>query len=319
MKVAQRSEANMSPNSLSRSDRIRLVQTVRESLFAESVEQADLILRTFGLDGLDLESEWQDYDPKVEIRQQVMNADNELLLDIASHLNLDGFNEERRVRLDDFDYLWRPGHIRLFVSHLAEHQGFAGEVVDELRTIQIDGFVAHTSIEPDLAWQVEIERALESCDAFVGLIHPGFSSSVWTQQEVGWALGRNVPSFMVSLGEVPAGFQAKQQASRADSTKPRTAADRVIVSLSKSRQFGEEVTDRVLASLQNARSYSDARDAAVRLNEMGSLSPRIIDGICKAFLENHEIHPRHVAVPVIVRILERHGRSLPKWPSSEES
>ena len=65
----------MSQNSLSRSVRIRLVQAVRESPFAESVEQADLILRTFGLDGLDLESEWQDYDPKVEIRQQVMNAD----------------------------------------------------------------------------------------------------------------------------------------------------------------------------------------------------------------------------------------------------
>jgi hypothetical protein len=81
------------------------VQAVRESLFAESVEQADLILRTFGLVGLDLESEWQDYDPKVEIRQQVLNADNEPFLDIASHLNLDGFSEERKVRLDDLGLL----------------------------------------------------------------------------------------------------------------------------------------------------------------------------------------------------------------------
>jgi hypothetical protein len=295
------------------------VQAVRDALFAESPEQADLVLRTFGLDGLNLESEWQNYDPRVEIRLEIMNADNELLLDIASHLNLDVINEERTVRSGGFGYLWLPDHIRLFVSHLAEHEEYAGKVVDELRTIQVDGFVAHTSIEPDLVWQVEIERALDSCDAFVGLVHPGFSESVWTQQEVGWALGRNLQIFMVSLGEMPAGFPAKQQASRADIRRPRTAADRVIVSLSRTRQFGEEVTNRVLNSLRSAGSYSDAKDAATRLDEMGSLSPRIIDGICEAFLDNDQIHPKHVAVPVITRILERHGRQLPQWSPPTEN
>lgn len=305
----------MPTNSLSRSDRIRLVATVRDALVADTVVQADLILRTFGLAGLDLESEWVNYDPRVEIRQQVMEADNELLLDIAAHLAIEGFAGEERMRSGDFDYLWLPGHIRVFISHLAEHQAFAAEVVEELRRLQIDGFVAHTSIDPDLTWQVEIERALDSCDAFAELIHPGSSRSVWIQQEVGWALGRNVPSFMVSIGEMPVGFQAKQQASRAREDRPRSAADRIVVSLSKSRQFGEEVTDRVLASLQNAGSYTDARDAAERLEAMGQLSPKILDGICKAYLDNNQIHPKHVSVPVITRILENHHRQLPQWRS----
>ncbi len=234
-----------------------------------------------------------------------------MLLDIAAHLAIEGFADKERKRSGDFDYLWLPGHIRVFISHLAEHQAFAAEVVEELRRLQIDGFVAHTSIEPDLAWQVEIERALDSCDAFAGLIHPGSSGSFWIQQEVGWALGRNVPSFMVSIGEMPVGFQAKQQASRTRGDRPRSAADRIIVSLSNSRQFGEEVTDRVLASLQNSRSYTDARDAAERLEAMGQLSPKILDGISKACIDNDQIHPNHVAVPIINRILEKHHRSSP--------
>jgi hypothetical protein len=286
---------------------------VREALFAESVEQADLILRTFGLDGLDLESEWHNYNPRTEIREQVTGADSELLLDVASHLVLEGFGVEERSPSGDFDYLWLPGHTRVFVSHLAEHQSFAGEVVEDLRRLQIDGFVAHTSIEPDHEWQIEIERALDSCEVFVGLLHPGFSESYWTQQEIGWALGRNVPTFMIALGEVPVGFKAKQQASRVRNMQPSSAADRIVVSLSKSRQFGEEVTERILASLQNARSFTDARDAAARLEEMGTLSPKILDGIYKAYLDNDQIHPHHVAAPIVARILENHGRELPEW------
>jgi hypothetical protein len=202
--------------------------------------------------------------------------------------------------------------IRVFICHLAKHQAFAADVVEVLRKLQVDGFVAHTSIEPDLEWQIEIQRALDSCDVFVGLLHPEFSKSYWTQQEVGWALGRGVPLCMVSLGEPPVGFPAKHQASRATDVQPFSAASRIIVSLSRSHSFGEEVTERVLDSLQNARSFTDARDAALQLLQMGQLSPRILDGICKAYIDNDQIHPSHVAVPHIRRILESHGRQLPE-------
>jgi hypothetical protein len=42
-------------------------------------------------------------------------------------------------------------------------------------------------------------------------------------------------------------------------------------------------------------------------------SPKILDGICKAYLDNNEIHPNHVSVPVITRILENDHRHLPEW------
>ena len=305
----------MARASLSRSERIRLVEAVRETLYATKAEQADLVLKTFDLEGLDLNSGWGNYDPRTDIRDQVTSATDEMLLDIAAHLELDGFEDEGRRASSAADDLWMPGHLKLFISHMAEHKAFASEVVEELRRIRIDGFVAHTSIEPEREWQVEIERALRSCDALVGLLHPGFKDSTWTQQEVGWALGREVPTVMVSLGEIPAGFKAKHQALMASGSSAAATANQIVVTLSSSRELGAAVADRVLSSLQNARSYYDARDAAQRLAEMGSLSPKILDGICQAYLDNNQIHPHHIAVPVIQQILSKHDREFPALPS----
>lgn len=94
---------------------------------------------------------------------------------------------------DRSEELWRPGHLRAFISHLGSRKAIASAAADELATLQIHGFVAHDDIEVSREWQVEIETALQSMDFFVALVHPEFSTSVWTQQEIGWALGRGVP------------------------------------------------------------------------------------------------------------------------------
>ena len=77
----------------------------------------------------------------------------------------------------------------------------------------VDGFVAHTTIEPSRVWQDKIEYALNTSDVLVGLLHLGFAKSIWTQQEMGWVLGRAIRTLMVRLGEDPNGFCVNFQAS----------------------------------------------------------------------------------------------------------
>jgi hypothetical protein len=48
------------------------------------------------------------------------------------------------------------------------------------------------NIPPTLEWHVEIERALYNMDAFLAIHTPGFKDSFWTQQEIGFAVGRGV-------------------------------------------------------------------------------------------------------------------------------
>ena len=216
-----------------------------------------------------------------------------------------------QVESDSYGDLWQEGHVRIFLSHISEERAFTGEVSEELMFGGMDGFVAHRDIEPDSEWQGEIERALMSCDVFVGLLHRGFSSRYWTQQEVGWALGRRIPVLMIHLGEAPVGFPGRVQAHRPGKNSPRAVASSIAKGLSVNPIFGPTIVKALVRSLAEASSYSEGREAAERLEEFGSLSNPVLDAIEAAYLENDQLY-QHVAARVVSRILSAHGRQLPE-------
>ena len=74
------------------------------------------------------------------------------------------------------------------------------------------GFVAHEDIHPTARWQTEIERGLATMDALVAILTPGFRDSVWTNQEIGFALGRGAKIISLRMGEDPPGFISAEQA-----------------------------------------------------------------------------------------------------------
>lgn len=101
---------------------------------------------------------------------------------------------------------------RLFISHISKDKITATRLKNALATYEIAGFVAHEDIHPTLLWQNEIERGLQTMDAMVAVHTPGFKDSIWTQQEVGFALGRGVKLISFKMGEDPLGFIGKHQA-----------------------------------------------------------------------------------------------------------
>jgi hypothetical protein len=101
---------------------------------------------------------------------------------------------------------------RLFISHISTHKGKATRLKDCLTRWGISGFVAHEDIHPTLDWQHEIEKALATMDAFLSMHTPGFSQSIWTQQEIGYAVGRGIKIIPFKMGEDPTGFISKWQA-----------------------------------------------------------------------------------------------------------
>lgn len=209
------------------------------------------------------------------------------------------------------DRLWRTGTVRLFMSHLASEKAFVGAVREELLEVGVDGFVAHDAIEPSAAWQSEIEHALETSDAFVGLLHPGFGASNWTQQEVGWAVARRIPLLTVRLGEVPTAFVGKFQAPSGDPRSPWAVASTIAIWLSTLPDLGSPVVRGLMSAVRTAPSFKDAEAAALRVERMGRLSPALLDELGDAYLHNDQLYPRHVGARVIQRILGAHGRTLP--------
>lgn len=163
-------------------------------------------------------------------------------------------NFERDVVVKDFSY-WTAGYYRIFISHLSGLKKSAALLKGCLEEYAISCFVAHEDIKPSREWEQEIEKALCSMDALCAIISEGFHESKWCDQEVGWALGRNVLFIPIGRNAMPYGFMEKYQAIKAqpgDDTRviAKSVFD-VVCESEKSRDKYLSVLTNVLLASKN--------------------------------------------------------------------
>ncbi len=283
-------------------------------LFERDWADIDIILTTFGLDGLDLEGNPDYATAHSQCRSSLQAADSSILQQLATYvLGSDGDLEDFSVtEVGSADDLWGAGVARVFLSHLAAERGFVGEVSGHLSSIQVRSFVAHDTIDVSREWQSEIEMALRTADALVGLAHPGFHNSYWTQQEIGWALGRNIPVLIIGLGETPQGFPARYQSPMLREASAWKVASTIAVWLTRDERWRDAVVEALVHDLQDASSFVAGKAAAKRLSEVGKLTPAVLDAIEEAYLSNDQLYPYHIGAEVIEQILKTHNRRLPR-------
>jgi hypothetical protein len=169
------------------------------------LELVEEVLENFPADGVEPAVEG------VKLRRELGRAG--IAFDADGHLRLP-FVEASFVR--DLDQraseIWTADRIRVFVSHTATHRAEAGEFAKVLDRFAYSCFVAHDAIEPTREWQDVIELALRTCEVMVAYITADFSQSHWTDQEVGWALGRELVVVPVRAEAAPYGFFGSYQA-----------------------------------------------------------------------------------------------------------
>lgn len=147
----------------------------------------------------------------VYVKEVLPQVKDDIILEIATELGIN------HPAMDIIPYrqteatFWKPGHFKLFISHLASFKKTIGILKLELEKYGISSFVAHEDIEPTKEWQIEIEKGLFSMDALCAVLMPGFKESNWTDQEVGVAVGRNVLIIPIRRGLDPYGFIGKYQ------------------------------------------------------------------------------------------------------------
>ena len=147
---------------------------------------------------------------QVFAKEALKSTSDDILLRIAEDLGL-SIHPGRGEVLPPRN--WKDTRLlRVFISHISKDKDKATRLKDCLEPYGISGFVAHEDIYPTLEWQAEIERALYVMDAFIAIHTEGFSASLWTQQEIGFAVGRGVKIISLKMGEDPTGFISKCQA-----------------------------------------------------------------------------------------------------------
>jgi hypothetical protein len=126
-------------------------------------------------------------------------------------------------------------------------------------------FVAHNDIKPTKQWQDEILAALGSCNALLALLHEGFHASLWTDQEIGFVMGRNLPAFAVMVGEEPYGFINRFQAFNGNRKAPEALAHEIVEAFLDHPPMAAAISEGLVSALENCRTYKEAMERMGRL------------------------------------------------------
>ena len=246
---------------LTPSQRLLLIQVISIRLGKESWSLIDVTLKQFGVP----EIAWSGSSSQDYVLTRVQEALDQTLIDLALHV---GYKFDLPVSPGVDPPFWRNNMLRLFLSHLATYRQFAGELQDALVKYGISAFVAHNDIEPTLEWQVQIETALATCEALVALLHDNFHQSKWTDQEIGFAMGRRVPTFAVRLGETPYGFIGRFQAFNGNGKKPSDLARELFDSFRKNKQTERRMSEGLVALFEESNTFADAKERIGYLEEL---------------------------------------------------
>lgn len=193
-----------------RLERFNLIDRIGRELQARmTYSDIDIFLKSFAVDTNKTtsraNSKW------IYVKELLAGASEARILEIAEELEIAHGHTITGATSHEDSRFWIPGYFRLFISHLSEHKLKATRLKGALKKYAISCFVAHEDINPTLEWQIEIEKALASMDALAAILAPGFHESKWTDQEIGYALGREILVVPLRNGLDPYGFIGKLQ------------------------------------------------------------------------------------------------------------
>lgn len=247
--------------SLSASTRISLLKEISNRLQVEDWPLIDLTLSQFVLPTSEM---WQG-DKNSYVIEMCKSAADEKLVELSQHV---GYILEEVPKPGIDPPFWRKRMLRLFISHLSGEKVFAAQLQEALLNYGISGFVAHNDIEPTLEWQTQIETALATADSLVALLHPAFHRSNWTDQEIGFAMGRGLPVFAVRFGQDPYGFIGRFQGFSGVGKTADALAKELFDSYRKNKQTQKRMAEVLMNLFEDSGSFAAAKARIGYLEEL---------------------------------------------------
>jgi len=175
------------------------------------------------------------------VQDRLAGADVNVIRRIADELEIDTHNLIKSPPRN-----WEgAGSVKAFISHITADKVKAKKLRDVLKPYNIDCFVAHEDIKPTEEWLAEIQKALNTMDFFISIHTKGFSSSLWCQQEVGYAVARNIKIIPIKFDEDPQGFIGKYQALIRGQKKAQNVADDILSILKNDEKTNDVYREKI--------------------------------------------------------------------------
>ncbi|MFA5871540.1 MAG: toll/interleukin-1 receptor domain-containing protein [Parcubacteria group bacterium] len=269
--------------SLDPSNRIKIISTISARLGEENWSLIDLTLSQFGLPTTE---DWNGAGDRSQyIIAMLSNAPDDKLIGLASHVGIDQKTNDPGIEPP----FWTSGLFKVFLSHLAVNRKEAAELQETLGLYGISCFVAHNDIKPTAEWQSQIEAALSTCDSLIALLHPGFHDSKWTDQEVGFVMGRGLPIFSIRYGHAPQGFIGRFQAFEGSGKEVSTLAKEIFDTYIKHKATKEKMAHVIVGVFERSLSFQQANRFMGFLEQLESWDPSFPQRIIDAKKNNFEV------------------------------
>lgn len=267
---------------LTPSDRIKLIEEVSDRLGEEEWPLVDLTLKQFGFPWSEQWSGTKD----AYVMRMIEGASDEALIELGQHVGYQ-FEDIGAPRVEP--PFWRKRMFKLFISHLSANRAFASQLQDALLKYGISGFVAHNDIEPTLEWQTQIETALATSDALVALLHKGFHTSNWTDQEIGFAMGRAIPVFSVRYEQDPYGFIGRFQAFNGNGKAATALARELFDACRNNKQTQKRMSEVIVGRFSESGSFAEAKELMGYLEALEVWEPSFSTQIRSAVKSNSQV------------------------------
>lgn len=280
---------------LTPSERIHAIKSIAKALGEEGWPLIDLTLKQFSAPTSGSSTGGKDG----YIVSMLSDVSDEVLSQLIAHI---GFTASTKQTVEVAPNFWAPDSFRLFASHLAKDKEYVTELQTQLLNLHIDTFVAHKDITPSLEWQAQIRAALQSCDALVALLTPDFHESVWTDQEVGFVMGRGRVTVAVRLGRDPYGFMGSVQAFQGVGKKEKALAEEVLDAFLVNPQTSAAMNEALISHFEKSDDFFSAQSNVKLLQRIKHSNPILASRIIQAITNNDQVGRAH-AVPARVREL----------------
>ena len=188
--------------------------------------------------------------------------------------------------------IWKPGLVRVFISHRDKHKRAASGLAEELEDYGFSCFVAHDTIPANEEWRKVIVSGLETMEVMLVFLTDDFHESTFTMQEVGYALGRGIPYVSLKLeSRDPPGFISQTQALRGHLADPTASAKNLSRLLAEAIGRPERLQSALVTAFCEAPNWSEAGS---RFDRMKGVVTRLSDAefaaIVEAYAKNDQLH-----------------------------
>jgi hypothetical protein len=180
----------------------------------------------------------------------------------------------------------------LFISHRDSRKAEAKFLASTLEGYGISAFVAHDTIEPMTTWQAEILKGLETMEIMLAFITDDFHESTWSNQEIGFALGRGVPIISLKLQRKdPSGFIGNQQALRGSLDDPAFSVPDIYKILATKLGNKGRLQSALITAFVDSPNFNETKVRFDRLDDVvDTLSKGEADQIALGFHNNDQLH-----------------------------